>query len=312
MPGGFAQVEYLGHEYDVYVMNADGTGVRRLTHDHFSDSWPSFAPDGKEVAYARSTSTGPSMELDVIPSDGGRRRALATNPDGPASWSPDGRLVAFPRSRSFNTLGADDLWVVPAEGGSARRVAKGDVTSFAWSHKGRRIAFGCHNGSLCLVSARGGPVRQLTHVGSASGFGAGIPSVAWSADDRELAFVEGTGGSLNPDYSAWVIGVNGNGLRRLPRFGEGNVDSIAWLPRHPQTLLVNTDTATVYLLGTDGAHKRDLPLEAGEISISPSGRKLLFALEVYEGDGIRYHSAISVFDLDAGSVERLTQRKRTS
>jgi hypothetical protein len=61
----------------------------------------------------------------VIDRDGGGLTRLADG-DGPASWSPDGTRLVFPR---FDwDLPADafrsEMWVVPADGGPAKRIAE--------------------------------------------------------------------------------------------------------------------------------------------------------------------------------------------
>src|ERR1700758_4427444 len=43
---------------DVYMMNADGSGVTRLTADAAADRWPALSPDGTRVAYARKSDGG--------------------------------------------------------------------------------------------------------------------------------------------------------------------------------------------------------------------------------------------------------------
>ena len=309
-PGGFAQVEFYGHEYDVYAMSADGSGVRRLTHDEFSDGWPSFSSSGREVAYVRATRTDSSSELELVSSRGGGRRDLAANPDGEPWWSPDGRRIAFARPRDNNDpVSPDDLWVVGVGGGQPRRLVKGDVGGVAWSHDGSRIAFGCHGGSLCVVDVRSGRVCRLAHIGDAIH---GVPSVGWSADDRELVFVEGVGSSDNPDYGAGLVDADGRGLRRLSCLDQGNVDSLAWLPRHARTLLVTTTDANAYLLRTDCTHEHGLAIHGVDVAVSPDGTKLLFERTVYESDGLRYRSAIQLFDIDTGSVEQLTQTTNQS
>jgi tricorn protease-like protein len=311
-------------DFSVYVTKAAGGGLRRLTNDGGSDESPSFSPDGRRIAYVRTTlvyGTNGDIneycygELDVIRSDGGGESYLATVNGGghgfiPApAWSPDGHLIAFVRtSTDFNSCDftgsrdRGDLWVVPADGGRERRVAKG-VGSFAWSHDGRRIAFGCAAGDLCLVSARGGAVHRLTHMraGTATTF------VDWSSDDRQLAFVHGSGGSYQPDYSAWVINADGTGAHRLPRFGEGNVDTLLWLPRQAETLLVATDDGRSYLVRRDGTHQHDLLINGQSATPSPDGTKLLVVQAVDRGYPNQYYSAIYLTNIDGGSERQLTQ-----
>ena len=48
----------------VFVMNADGTGLRRLTHNTVVDTWPARSPDGKKIAF-HSLRDG-NREIDVL------------------------------------------------------------------------------------------------------------------------------------------------------------------------------------------------------------------------------------------------------
>jgi Tol biopolymer transport system component len=294
--------------YAVYVMNADGSGVRRVTYDAGNDESPGFSPDGGRIDYLGHTEDVAAVELDLVGSDGCCERRLAADPGGsfmiPPAWSPDGGLIAFVKTTDISDPDArEDLWVVPANGGRPWRVAKG-VDSFAWSHNGRRIAFGCFAGDLCLVGARGGAIHRLTKRG-ATAFEGGTASVDWSSDDQQIAFVRGSGGSLQPDYNAWVINANGTGKHRLPRFGEGTVDDVRWLPKHPATLLVQPDSGGFYLLRLNGLHKRDVRAEGYDATPSPYGNKLLFVLAVDGGP----QPAIYLTTTGGAPVRRLTQAR---
>jgi Tol biopolymer transport system component len=302
-----------GGPWGLYVVAVDGRRLRRVTAPGggCDDHYPAPSPDGLEIAFLRDCGSSTS-NLMVVASGGGPARLLATGPDD-FSWSPDGGLIAFTRPRdATNPSSPDDLFVVPANGGSARLVAKGDgatalgssVGGFAWSHNGTRIAFGCRGGSVCVDEMRTGTIRRLHPFSS----GNGVSSVEWSPDDKELAFIDGSGGSYDPNYSAWVMAADGHHALALPRHGEGNVDGLEWLPNHPQVLVINTDYAKAYLIRADGTNKHDLPIEVDTISPSTDGSKLLFVRRVFDSEGTYYRSAISLATIKTGQTERLTQR----
>jgi TolB protein len=98
--------------YDIYIMQSDGSGVRRLTADTALDFEPAWSPDGKLIAF-RSNHNGPA-DIYVIGVDGAGLRNLTT--DAPSNewapdWSPDGKLIAFQTDRDGDwevyTMNAD-------------------------------------------------------------------------------------------------------------------------------------------------------------------------------------------------------------
>src|SRR5262249_26800750 len=159
--------------------------------------------------------------LMAVSSGSGRTIRLATGLDVYGSstelaWSPDGRLIAFPRIRDPSDPNSeDDLWTVETGTGRLHLVARA-IGGFGWSHGGGRLAFGCQGGSLCVADMHTRTRRRLHRFSTKNG----VSSVAWSPDDKAISFVDGSGGSQNPNCSAWVMTSDGKQVRRLPRFGE--------------------------------------------------------------------------------------------
>ncbi len=92
---------------DVYVMNADGSGVKNLTNTaDVNEVNPKASPDGRMIAFAAdATEEGRRVrDLYVMAADGSGRRKIADDARDPC-WSPDARRVAFLPSeyRRFST-----------------------------------------------------------------------------------------------------------------------------------------------------------------------------------------------------------------
>jgi dipeptidyl aminopeptidase/acylaminoacyl peptidase len=110
---------------------------------------PEIAPDGSQVVYTRVNVTakhdGYETALWIIPSGGGTARQLTAGPhDSGARWSPDGKLLAFVRSKETEGKPAvSQIYLLSMEGGEARPLTdmpKG-VSAPVWSPDGKTVAF---------------------------------------------------------------------------------------------------------------------------------------------------------------------------
>ena len=118
----------------LHVMNADGSGVTRLSDTGY-DSHPSWSPDGSRIVFA-SSRTG-SNAIHVMRADGTSVVQLTSESayDFHPSWSPNGQWIAFQR----NPYGVGSIWTMRPDGTQLTRVVAGQTPS--WSPDGRRIIY---------------------------------------------------------------------------------------------------------------------------------------------------------------------------
>ena len=119
-------------QLQVWVMNADGSGERQLTHFRAEDGspqWPAWSPDGARLAiqsgkYDRQNPSRNTAHIWV--SDVKSGAATRLNPhdtpylDETPSWFPDGKRIAFQSDRS----GRMEIWVMSADGSGAVQVTR--------------------------------------------------------------------------------------------------------------------------------------------------------------------------------------------
>ena len=105
-PGG-RRIAFLSRgerSKEVYVVNADGSGQRRLTGDARFPAAPAWSPNGRQIAFEGGS--GAPSSVYVVNADGSGQRRLARNGRAPA-WSPDGRTIAFFSDSKMYLMNAD-------------------------------------------------------------------------------------------------------------------------------------------------------------------------------------------------------------
>lgn len=89
-PSG-AKIAYVRFGYGIYTIDRDGSQLKRLTTNG-RDSYPSWSPDGKWLAFVRPFKT--RWRVWIVPSSGGRQHVLAQAPPaGRPSWTSKGLLI---------------------------------------------------------------------------------------------------------------------------------------------------------------------------------------------------------------------------
>jgi TolB protein len=195
----------------IWIMNADGTGKRRLTR-LAGDGDPSWSPDGRTIVFRRSALT--SFDLWTVPAAGGKAKPFLVTPvanELAPDFSPDGRRLAFQSSRG----GSIQIWVLDVRTKHARRLTNGPYSfSPDWAPDRRRIAY-VTRGHVAVVDADHPRPRLLP-----SGTPLSVDSPAWSPDGTRIAFQRGG--------QVLTMRSSGGDLRYVTRASWGTNDSPDW------------------------------------------------------------------------------------
>jgi Tol biopolymer transport system component len=188
----------------IWVMNADGSGQRRLTSGDDREVWPQWSADGRRLAYmvwddAACTPVSGSgcavTDVWTVDADGSGQRKVLDSAFQPR-WSPDGSKLLYQRYDSnLATLG---VYVARSDGTGVRQLVRAtlwgsDRAPPAWSPTGRTIVYGVGMGAVRLhLLSFDGRRRRVLAVGSSPG---------WSHDGSRIAFTRKTG--------VWVVRTRG-------------------------------------------------------------------------------------------------------
>ena len=163
----------------IWTVNVDGSHNNQRTEGEVIDSWPTWSPDGKRIAFERHA--GRDRHIVVMTSYGNKPEALNTGGawEYSPAWSPDGASLAYQTDGS--------LVVSDIDGDNARRV-HGAVYfdgGLSWSPDGERIAFVRGDGSrtAIVVADVDGPDEEVI-------YDEGLRTLAprWSPDGQRIAF----------------------------------------------------------------------------------------------------------------------------
>ena len=206
-------------DFDVYVMNADGTGTQRLTSTRENDTHPSWSPDGDEIAFARDS------DIWVMSADGSNVRRVSDPmaEESEPAWAPDGSWLAYVR-RAPGTA-SREIWLMRPDG-SRRHVVlpqTGRSTGPAWSPDSTKLAFSSNE--------EGGSIFEIYTVGvDGQGLRTVVPTTAdnfepsWSPDGSKIAYQE--------DGAIFTVEVAGGEIEKLTDQAD-NDSSPVWNPVLP-------------------------------------------------------------------------------
>src|SRR5437667_413436 len=204
----------------IFVVNTDGTGLRRLTGPPGDSEGPAWSPHGRRLLLVRSEA-GTTQVYAASPSGAETNQRLASPGTQPAAaGSPDGHHIAY-----ITRAGPaqSDISLVSLDGAPPRWLAFGYAPN--WSPDGTRVAF-------VVAHVGGGQIYVQDLAGKRSVSLTDPQAISlrpvWSPDGAWIAFLSIHGS----DLALWVMHPDGRGQRRLaPAAGNLSVlPVISWTP----------------------------------------------------------------------------------
>jgi Tol biopolymer transport system component len=192
------------HGYDIWIMNADGSGAANLTKtDDKLESFPVFSSNGNRIAFLYGWSGG--FEIATMKVDGTDQMSITGDSfDWMPAWQPGGNKIAFSSART----GLFNIWTVNADGSDLKQVTPFNdygAVSPVWSPDGKQIGMVRYAGNswaIWVINADGTNPHKVTQiVGGDDGF---LPDMGgWKRGkfvfggyhgNWDVAFVPATGG----------------------------------------------------------------------------------------------------------------------
>ena len=209
--------------FEIYIMNPDGSDQINLTQHRAKDSVPVWSPTGEQILF--TSDRGGIEDLYLMDADGTNVRQVFKKLIGREfpTWSPDGKALVYHR---FHTL---SIYTASIDGKDEEELTDGLWS--AWSPNGSEIAFmagkfaWADNGNLIIPKVRVQIINLQTHVEEKL-----LPGKiwmfdpAWAPDSAQITFSwDGAiekGKEVGRTMGIYVVNRDGSGLRKIIDAGD--------------------------------------------------------------------------------------------
>jgi hypothetical protein len=213
---------YTNNNWEIFVMNADGSHQRNLTrtaneHEHY----PQVSPDGTKICYTVDSGEGRDTvrSLWVMNIDGSNRKKLVDHAREPF-WAPDSKVIGF-LPQEYPKFNVIDYYT---KGMSFYDLARGKIEPHpnsaklhhlynpSFSPNGKWIAATVHAGmgyshAILLIERNGDKILNLKIPGCRPCISPDGKQIAWGPGDHEIAAAPLYTDSENPTVGKWRVQV---------------------------------------------------------------------------------------------------------
>lgn len=240
-------------DFEIFVMDVDGSDLRQITSNDVDDVRPDWAPDGRRIVFSRmdrlriaNVDKGTDCPLGFF-----GRKVKGTHP----AWSPDGRWIAYSSGDCYGSA----VIATRLDGARQAWFADGYETWVAldptWKPHGRSLVYQDHDESAVVIEkrrhAREYKQRSLFRISD------GIRGPVSSPDGSMLLFSGGWDGGFDHDmpHTDFRLMVFSGGQKRVVDAGDG-WSSLpgSWSPDGSRIVMYNDRTGSfdIYTIGLQG------------------------------------------------------------
>lgn len=229
----------VGDAAEIFVINADGTGLKQLTTDESFDCFPRWSPDGKYIAFARNYLPTNQTLITVMRADGTGPKTTLTNDDfrfwgafGPI-YTPNGKEILFESQRGGLVSAA---WIMASDGAHPERFTPAplEAAAFDISPNGKDVLLMDHLNTilptrLYVMELGKKDIRPLTHLKDVHD-----QAGSYSPDGKKIVFFSDR---LNSpfSYDLFTMNADGSDIKRIASAvgtcPDGNCVGASWGPK---------------------------------------------------------------------------------
>ena len=260
---------------DIFTVQPDGSGARRITHREAVEHMPTWSPDHDRIAFLSW-----SRRIVVVDADGSARSVIYRLPrrfEGITglAWSPDGTRLAFATAREKgrdHPGGPRDCgqirWI-SSGGGPTHVVINGEphITGISWSPDGGWLAIGFEHQNMTRACGDDRPlgIARVRLDGSGlHGLGPGLATHPdWSPDGRWIAYRDWRR-TCHVCGEIWVVrpdGARNHVLTPMPA-SEGGLTQPRYAPTGKRLVALGDG---IWVIRGDGSLRRRIVDRAGSI-----------------------------------------------